>query len=87
MNINGFNPLSQGSGAASYAQNAQNGGAHGGRAREASAASTPAASPPAAPPHEARAQQPHQVRPVLDGSDAALTWRDIPRGSIVDIVA
>jgi hypothetical protein len=33
------------------------------------------------------ARQPPEARPVLDLSDTALTRRDIPRGSIVDIVA
>jgi hypothetical protein len=87
MNINGFNPLSQGSGAASYAQSAQNGANTGGRAREAAANATPSASRPASPPNEARGQHPAQARPVLDVSDTALIRRDIPRGSIIDIVA
>jgi len=33
------------------------------------------------------AEQAPGARPVLDLSDAALTRRDIPRGSFIDIVA
>ena len=47
--------------------------------------STPPA-PAANIPREA-AQQAPEARPVLDLSDTALTRRDIPRGSFVDIVA
>jgi len=37
-------------------------------------------------PREAMQRSP-ESRPVLDISDTALTRRDIPRGSIIDIVA
>jgi hypothetical protein len=33
------------------------------------------------------AQQAPETRPILDLSDAALTRRDVPRGSFIDIVA
>ena len=49
---------------------------------------TPAQAPAqtSALPREA-AQQTPAARPVLDLSDTALTRRDIPRGSFIDIVA
>lgn len=37
-------------------------------------------------PREAARQSP-EARPVLDLSDTALTRRDIPRGSVIDIIA
>lgn len=37
-------------------------------------------------PREAAQQMP-EARPVLDLSDAALTRRDVPRGSFIDIIA
>lgn len=58
MNINVFNLLSQGRGAASYAQSAQNGANTGGRSREAAANATPSVSHPAGPLNEARGQHP-----------------------------
>lgn len=54
------------------------------QARPHSASPAPAQAPniPREP-----AQQAPGARPVLDLSDAALTRRDIPRGSFIDIVA
>jgi len=47
--------------------------------------SAPAAAAPNIPRDAAR--QAPESRPVLDLSDTALTRRDIPRGSFIDIVA
>lgn len=55
---------------------------HPSRTREATASATPTAAQPQDTRH-----RPQDARPVLDLSDPALTRRDIPRGSIVDIVA
>ena len=83
MNISALNALAYGTGATPPGQNAPS---PANRQRESTANATQAA----APPQDARPQRPDtrpDTRPVLDLSDTALTRRDIPRGSIVDIVA
>lgn len=80
MNIPALNALVQGGGASSAGQ--QPSTAPAGRARESATVATATASAP----QDVR-QRPQDARPVLDMSDTALTKRDIPRGSIIDIIA
>lgn len=84
MNVNQFSALTQGTGAPQPGQHgpartSEHGSGQGGRAREAAAA------PATSAPQGAQARHP-EARPVLDPSDSTLTRRNIPRGSIVNIV-
>tara|TARA_R110000868_G_scaffold46376_10_gene153276 strand:- start:12233 stop:12481 length:249 start_codon:yes stop_codon:yes gene_type:complete len=56
--------------------------------RQQPAAPPSSASPSSAPNVQGDpAQRAPETRPVLDLSDTALTRRDIPRGSVLDIIA
>jgi len=80
MNIPALNALVQGGGTAPAGQHPST--AQAGRARESATVATATTSAP----QDVR-QRPQDARPVLDMSDTALTKRDIPRGSIIDIIA
>lgn len=68
--------------AARAAGNAAGANPHAAQPRQQAAPPAPASN---LPPDAAR--QPPEARPVLDLSDTALTRRDVPRGSFVDIIA
>lgn len=80
MNLSALNAFIQGGGTATLTGHSA--APASARPRETAVAATPTASAP----QDIR-QRPQDARPVLDMSDATLTRRDIPRGSILDIIA
>lgn len=80
MNIPGFNGFSGNGNATVGRQAPERPAPQPARSREAA---TPA---PAQKATSVAASRPQQVQRTLEHADAALTRRDLPRGSIVDIV-